>query len=651
MNDILFRKFNIFQNPENKPLEDLKLEIQINGIIKRIPALDKYWVEKKYFLNYETPNLIDSNGKDIIGAKEQWFELTSFILNDLIWLRYLPFYKFWSNIIFNPCIMNSIITFLQEAPNFYTLEYFYNTYHLREHFNMIRKNILIVFTRLVTNKESPTEYINLQEHAQLLYNKYIFTVPILMELCQQYGRDNRRIVEKIVNSVFVLQPFYKADLEKAIIFIIQALTKIEKRFEDCPTNQKGKPILLSERGGANVEITFPNLEYLILYLLDTVSTISIFLDIYDACVDSFKVEDFPAKIISIYSNTIPEIYKRLNDLASVDETVQKYVELKHRLDVIRIEILHIYRTIIYKQIKNIGEDFLLNLMYILSERKFIIDYHNVYPVTDDFQTLLNLYPDLDIIKCEFIVNSIFSCLDEPVFSLRCTSIERIPDMIKSNYVQSNDILETKNKTSIDKTNAKSEVELLSLISDIKDIFCNLSEGMIQKCLTYYNYNKESVINAVLEDCLPVELKSLDPTLPYLPSDSEKLAPTIDLSNEIEKLNVSENNQFDIMTKDVTDSISIHKGKRKDKYENLNELLNEKSHIAESKNIYNKYSIVTSEYDDEYDDTYNDQNVGSNIQDDIVEVDARPFITPRVFSTFKKRNYSEGVEENFEFKTD
>lgn len=62
---------------------------------------------------------------------------------------------------------------------------------------------------------------------------------------------------------------------------------------------------------------------------------------------------------------------------------------------------------------------------------------------------------------------------------------------------------------------------------------------------------------------------------------------------------------------------------------MNELLNDKSHISESKNLYNKYSIITSEYDDEYDDTYDDQDIGSSAQDDVVEEDARPFTIPRV----------------------
>jgi hypothetical protein len=49
------------------------------------------------------------------------------------------------------------------------------------------------------------------------------------------------------------------------------------------------------RGEVDIAKNFSNLEYLILYLLDIVSTISIFLDIHDSSVDCFKVEDFITK--------------------------------------------------------------------------------------------------------------------------------------------------------------------------------------------------------------------------------------------------------------------------------------------------------------------------------------------------------------------
>lgn len=50
------------------------------------------------------------------------------------------------------------------------------------------------------------------------------------------------------------------------------------------------------------------------------------------------------------------MYKILHSLAFKDETVAKYMELKHRLDVIRVEVLNVYRKIIRKDIKNILEN-------------------------------------------------------------------------------------------------------------------------------------------------------------------------------------------------------------------------------------------------------------------------------------------------------
>lgn len=117
--------------------------------------------------------------------------------------------------------MDSITIFLQEAPTYYTLENFPNDNDLKEHLDRLRYDVLLILARLITNKESPEEYISLSEHAHLLFRKNIFTVPILMDVCQQYGRDNRKIVDKIVNSVFALEPLYNEDLREAIQFIIK----------------------------------------------------------------------------------------------------------------------------------------------------------------------------------------------------------------------------------------------------------------------------------------------------------------------------------------------------------------------------------------------------------------------------------------------
>lgn len=59
------------------------------------------------------------------------------------------------------------------------------------------------------------------------------------------------------------------------------------------------------------------------------------------------------------------------------------------------------------------------------------------------------------------------------------------------------------------------------------------------------------------------------------------------------------------------------------------MLNDKSEIKESWNIYERYSLVADEYDDEYDDTYDSHDIRGSAPDDSTEIDSRPFTTPRV----------------------
>lgn len=69
--------------------------------------------------------------------------------------------------------------------------------------------------------------------------------------------------------------------------------------------------------------------------------------------------------------------------------------------------------------------------------------------------------------------------------------------------------------------------------------------------------------------------------------------------------------------------------RKDKYKNLNEMLNDKSFKKDIANIYSKYGVIEDEYDDEYDDTYESHDVGLRGADDFIELGSKPFTTPRV----------------------
>ncbi|XP_014207674.1 activating signal cointegrator 1 complex subunit 2-like, partial [Copidosoma floridanum] len=187
--------------------------VENKSIIQMTPVLDEYWICERLFLKYEAPILVDSQGKYITGAKERWLELVRYIYEDVTWLLLQPSCRFWSCVIYNSSIIDSIVIFLQEAPTPYTLKNFPDDNDIKEHFDKLRKSILLVLARFMSNQETALNYIDSVKHAYLLYNKYILTVPILMDICQQYGQDNRKIIEKIVNEAFTIQPLYEKDLE------------------------------------------------------------------------------------------------------------------------------------------------------------------------------------------------------------------------------------------------------------------------------------------------------------------------------------------------------------------------------------------------------------------------------------------------------
>lgn len=126
----------------------------------------------------------------------------------------------------------------------------------------------------------------------------------------------------------------------------------------------------------------------------------------------------------------------------------------------------------------------------------------------------------------------------------------------------------------------------SLITEVKDILPHLGDGFIQKCLQYYDYKTERVINSILEDSLAEPLKKLDRSLPIIPEDplDKKF-----LETGIARLNVFDGDEFDIMTRDDVDVSRIHVGKRKSEYKDLKDMLNDKTHVKGRQDIYSKYS--------------------------------------------------------------
>lgn len=282
-----------------------------------------------------------------MGAKDRWMEIINYLVNDLDWLIKLPFYKFWSNIVFDRSIMDALVSILQDSPTFYNIDKFPKVQEMRDMLEKIRQKVLVIFARIVTSKASTNEFIEREYHGVLLYDRFLITVPIMLDLSQLYGRENPKIVAKIIKRAVKLQPLYKNDFIAAAQFLSEIILTIEQRYTKNPIISTDGVLRITEKVS---EITLQEIDDVIIHLTDISSNLSIFLTIYPPAIEFFINDYLLTKIISIYGSTMTEIYKKLHNLGYNKQNMILYTELKHLLHVTRMEFINIFRTAIFKDI-------------------------------------------------------------------------------------------------------------------------------------------------------------------------------------------------------------------------------------------------------------------------------------------------------------
>ncbi|GFG31805.1 hypothetical protein Cfor_04242 [Coptotermes formosanus] len=655
-----------FQN-NRKPLEELKVSTVQDGVTKEFPALHPHWKEKRQYLYYKPPPTVGPNGSFALGAKEAWLERMDFLNTDLTWLLMMEQFRFWSQIIYDEETLDVIVKFLQDAPPYYVLQEFPQDDEMWNSFQKTHYLVFLVINRLATYHESETEFITPEYYGKMIYDNYVFTIPMILDICMFYGRDNRVQVLRIIDTVFQTQPKYKEDLEKSVPFICKVFRYMEHRFggQKLPEEELVK---LSERPNTQKDMTLFEFKDMVLHLLDSATNLSLFLDIYNpACTALVHDEHYDywmlVQIVHLYENTVPQMYRKLEMLANTDDTQPMYVDLKHKLAVMRVELLKVFRcclatcvnsivekidTITEAEVRRYVDDYVGVLTECLTEKVFVCDYHSAYPVDQDLDTMSQVCPEMDFMKCDFLLEAVLSCFDPTSKSKRKSCVSPRDRKQEPLHESQKKLEATTSKGSSGTDVLKKRVtgiELDSLITEVKDILPHLGDGFVERCLEHFNFVSESVINAILEDTLPADLRSIDQTLPRIPPDTMEVN---EASNALQRLSIFDNDEFDIMTQDEVDTSRIHKGKRKAKHKNLNELIDDKSHRTEFRDMYSKFGLIDAEgsmYDDEYDDTYDHLDVSVGEEGDL---ERRPFVVPRVLhSKEDEEEYPSGGESGEE----
>lgn len=641
----------------------------MNGIVQDEPAVSKWWsVNRPRVLYTPIPKL----SEDRLSAQEEeetWLKRNLHFQSELTWLLSLEHHRFWSQILFSSHSLDGLISFLQEALPYYVLPEFLSTPRIEEAYHKTAEQVFQAFIRLSVFDSKFYHYFPVQRQADLVFEKHIFTLPVILDLCHLFGRENHQAITDLVESLFSRQPRYLNDILQVVTFFEEALRILTHSFCGAASilNVCGEPAPLTFGNDQTLleDMTPEQCRDKLLYLLDSVSTGAVFLDIFSSGSIDFRSRHFHNRLAMFYNEAIPRIEKKVEGIGCNEDQLSQYVDLKHKLSLAKMEILKFFKAISLSyvhyilenreamtedELKKSVDEYLTMLTDCLSEQIFVRDYNAVYGIDNDLDTIAQISPDLDSIKYNYLMESVLCSysvpkkkdLDAPCFK-SASSMSVAKSMKNLTLVESPS---TSSNPGQGKVNKPSGVELDSLVTEVKDILPDLGDGFVKCCLEHFNYQSEAVINALLEENLPDALKRLDRSAVHIGDVTKEQD-----SDVPKRSNIFDNDEFDVMSRDHIDTSRVHKGKKRTVPKNAFDLLNDKSDVKGLRDMYHRFGTVDttgSMYDDEYDDTYDDDLA---IEEAGEAEQRRKFVVPRVLRSREEVESSEGSEEEAEVTED
>lgn len=654
------------------PLDELQFTERdsLTGMTKTLPALHPGKKTDRSFVPYKPP----PKAKDL-ALLEEFLERAKFVADDLDWLLALPHDKFWCQVIFDETLQKCLDSYLSHAPRKFdaVADFPPEVNDLQRH---LHRSVFLTFLRMSTHKESKDHFITPSVFGEILYNNFLFDIPKILDLCVLFGKGNGALLHKMIENIFTQQPSYFSDLDETVPTVLQVFSNI---LCTCGLRCEGAsdtPQKLEERIRTTPEdIPLQELKDIVLYVCDTCITLWAFLDIFPKACQTFQKHDFCYRLAAFYELVVPELESAIKKRQHEDSSLLS--DLWRRLFHSRkkmVEVFHVMvnqlclQPILENSCDNIQpyiEEFLQIFTSVLQEKRFIRDYDELFPVTDDVSLLQQASSALDETRTAYILQAVESAWegvdrkkkmveDPPLQEAVAAASEMVQpsSTAELEMVDHRDFLECAGAAAAP-TARVSGVELDSLITQVKDLLPDLGEGFVLACLEEYNYSVEQVINNILEDKLVASLEQLDRSMPR-PIKPDP-TPLITARN-----NIFQNDEFDVFSNDSLDMSRVQKGKRRDKI-TTKSLLNDKRLVAEQKERYTQYSVVVDEetvepsggslffqndYEDEYDDTYDGNQVGANDADSDDElISRRPFTTPQVLRSKEQEDEEEEEDED------
>uniref|UniRef100_A0A182QC44 CUE domain-containing protein n=1 Tax=Anopheles farauti TaxID=69004 RepID=A0A182QC44_9DIPT len=571
------------KNEAELPLNAQKKIFKENGVQRSIEALHASFKDSRCFTKYAAFLV---NGEEIVNEAtlDQWLIETEWFIKDMKQLLSLEYHKFWSTIVYNGSTLESIVSFMQNAVPFYVLPVLQTLENVRVAplYTTAHTLVFKVICRLTDARESETCWMEEDFYGKLIYKNFIITVPFLFDMITVYGRDNKEQIGKILESILKLQPKYNQDLKHGLSYLLNAFNIIQTR---CETDL------------IDANVSESTLNDLTLYAEDCCSILVQLVAISPSLRQICSELNVEFAISNFYDNVLIVLYRNIVD-------VNKDSRYLNHLNDMRVELLETFRSILSVQLSKILESsgdgllaadkFISILTECLANSTFVGDYKNLYDIDDDLAIVQLGYKSVDQVKYDFIQKAyaketVHKKRSRPAAPKRMAEVE--PESFNDHERPS---------VQDEKQSAELEQRIEQNVQHILELLPDMDVRKVRKAVCSYD-NVEEAVSFLLEsgETSASAKREEEPIIPTDPLDEFYLRTGID------RLNIYDGDEFDVMVNDKVKGI-IKKGKgMPGQPRTLNELLDDKSHLKQTRQFYRQYDVIAENdvNDDEYDDSF------------------------------------------------
>lgn len=139
-------------------------------------------------------------------------------------------------------------------------------------------------------KKIQFEWMTKEQLADILYDKYLITVPMIFDILVIYGAENSHVTYRMLDTVLKIQPKYTNDLKEGLNFLAITFNTIQDKINE-------------NNPDAYDDLT--------LYILDCAYTIHTFVAVLPEAIDICREIELEQKVTRFYDEAISFLHKNI----------------------------------------------------------------------------------------------------------------------------------------------------------------------------------------------------------------------------------------------------------------------------------------------------------------------------------------------------